>query len=133
MTTSQLKRRIRRLPARPPVTAQPEAALAKRGTPDTSTERYSSQKEHWLLWLGEYTGMGYYGRQDWNRAADFVYNHIVCPPMVLWVGEASGIDKAIVTKAKNSALRAMPTFPSQSAAIRKLIPWTLIEMTLKGG
>jgi hypothetical protein len=127
MSPSQLRRRIRKLPALPPVTAQLEAALAKRGTPDNSVERYSSQREHWLCWLGA----GYYGRENWNRTAEFVYNHINCPPMALWLGEASGVEKAAVVKAKNAALRAKPSFPSQSAAIRKVIPWTAIEANLK--
>jgi len=131
MSPSQLRRRIRKLPALPPVTAQLEAALAKRGTPDNSVERYSSQREHWLCWLGAYDGAGYYGRENWNRTAEFVYNHINCPPMALWLGEASGVEKAAVVKAKNAALRAKPSFPSQSAAIRKVIPWTAIEANLK--
>jgi hypothetical protein len=130
MTPSQLRRKTRKVPALPPVTAQLEAALAKRGTPDTSTERYSSQREHWLRWLEEYEGEGHYGRQNWNRNAEFVYNHIVCPPMVLWLGEASGIDDATVIKAKNAALRAKPVFSSQAAAIRKVIPWGDIEAKL---
>ena len=130
MTPGQLRRKIRLLPALPPVTEQLQLALAKRGTPDRSVERYLSQREHWMRWLGAYDGAGYYGRQNWNRTAEFVYNHINCPPMVLWLGEASGIEMQTLVKAKNAALRASPSFPSQSAAIRRVIPWTDIEAKL---
>ena len=131
MSPSQLRRRIHKFPALPSVTVQLEAALAKRGTPDKSTVRYSSQREHWLRWLEEYDGAGYYGRENWNHTAEFVYNHINCPPMALWLGEASGVDKETVVKAKNAALRAKSSFASQSAAIRKVIPWADIEAKLK--
>ena len=131
MSPSQLRQRIRKLPARPPITTELGIALAKRGTPDTSFARYSSQREHWLGWLREYDGPGYYGRQDSHRTAEFVYNHINCPPMALWLCETAGIDTATVVKAKNAALRAKPSFPSQSAAIRKVIPWNGIEAKLK--
>ena len=52
---------------------------------------YRTQKEHWLGWLGEYHGPGAYGRApSEERDARFVYNHIVCPEMLLWLIEASG-------------------------------------------
>jgi hypothetical protein len=50
--------------------------------------------------------------------------------MALWLGEASGVDKSTVVKAKNAALRAKPTFPSGAAAERKVIPWSCIEARL---
>jgi hypothetical protein len=58
------------------------------------------QKEHWLGWLREYDGPGAYSRQNADRSAELVYNHIVCPPMVLWLGEASGVPKSKVAEAK---------------------------------
>jgi hypothetical protein len=47
--------------------------------------------------------------------------------MVLWLGEASGIPKGKVAAAKRAALSARPHLPAKSAAIRKIIPWELIE------
>lgn len=91
---------------------------------------YSTQKEHWLGWLKEYSGPGYYGRKNWNRDAEFAYNHVVCPPMVLWLGEAFGISPILVRKAKKAALDAPPSLPAQSAAIRTVIPWSMIESRL---
>jgi len=79
-----------------------------------------------------YGGPGYYERKNWNRDAEFVYNHIVCPPMVLWLGEASGISPILVRKAKKAALSAKPTLPAQSAAIRRVISWVSIEEKIEG-
>jgi len=128
MTPQRLRLRIRELPAHPPITTAFGSALDKRGP--WSGGQYSSQKQHWLGWLSAYDGPGYYGRKNWNRSAEFAYNHIVCPPMVLWLGEAAGIPKSIVEKAKRSALRAGPHFPAQCGAIRKIISWQMIEVLL---
>ena len=93
---------------------------------------YKSQKEHWLGWLSEYDGPGFYNRQNAKRSAEFVYNHINCAPMVLWLGEAFGISKTKVSKAKSAALSAGSALSSQCAAIRKVIPWRMIEALLTG-
>jgi hypothetical protein len=92
---------------------------------------YESQKEHWIGWLGDYDGPGYYGRKNPKRSAEFVYNHINCSPMVLWLGEASGVAKKDVAKAKRAALRAKNNMGSQCSAIRKVIPWASIEAQLQ--
>ena len=131
MTPKRLRLKIRSLPARPRITTAFRIELEKVGTPDSSFERYSSQKEHWLRWLEKYDGPGYYGRQNCKRTAEFVYNHINCPSMLLWLCEASGIEKATIQKAKAAALRTEPRFPSQCKAIRQLIPWSTIEVKLK--
>jgi hypothetical protein len=110
-----------------PVTTQFSLELKKLGTWGTNRLWYKTQKEHWLGWLEGYGGPGYYGRKDWNRDGEFVYNHIVCPPMVLWLGEACGISATLVRKAKKSALGARPNLSAQAAAIRRVIPWELIE------
>lgn len=129
MTPKMLSRKIRRLRARLPISTEFERVLQKRGT-WRGKQWYRSQKEHWLGWLSEYHGPGYYGRKDSYRSSEFVYNHIVCPPMVLWLAEASGVPKSTVAKAKRAALSAKPSFPAQCAAIRKVIPWELIKLRL---
>jgi hypothetical protein len=126
MTLKQLALRIRRFPAAPPVTVQLEKALEKRGTLKP-TRWYKTQKEHWTGWLRGYEGPGYYGRKNWNRTAEYVYNHINCPPMVLWLGEASGIPVNKVRAAKRAALKADSAFPAQCSAIRNIIPWELVK------
>jgi len=130
MTPRGLSRRIRNCPAQPPVTTSFERALMARRQWNAKGVWYKSQKEHWLGWLSEYDGPGFYNRQNAKRSAQFVYNHINCAPMVLWLGEASGISKTKVFKAKRAALSAGSALSSQCAAIRKVIPWRMIEAIL---
>jgi hypothetical protein len=132
MTRRTLASKIAKLPATLPITTAFERELRKLRTWGTTSVWYSTQKEHWLGWLKGYGGPGYYERKNWNRDAEFVYNHIVCPPMVLWLGEASGISPILVRKAKKAALSAKPTLPAQSAAIRRVISWVLIEEKIEG-
>jgi hypothetical protein len=104
MTTRTLASKIAKLPATLPITTAFERELRKLRTWGTTSVWYSTQKEHWLGWLKGYGGPGYYERKNWNRDAEFVYNHIVCPPMVLWLGEASGISPILVRKARKQHL-----------------------------
>lgn len=130
MTPAHLRKCIRHLPAQPRMTREFGAALEKRGTPDSSFERYNSQREHWVRWLGEYDGPGYYGRRTWRRTAEFVYNHINCPSMLIWLGEAAGVNKELVREAMRAALKAKPAFATQCGVIRRIIPWNAIETKL---
>lgn len=92
---------------------------------------YSSQKEHWLGWLFHYEGPGFYGRQSWDRTAEFVYNHINCAPMLLWMAEASGVNMRLVRKASRSIVPGT-SGPTQCAAIRRVVLWELVEAALRG-
>jgi hypothetical protein len=130
MTPRTLSSKISQLTSKAPITAQFERNLRKLHIWGEAPVWYSTQKEHWLGWLKGYKGPGFYERKNWNRDAEFVYNHIVCPPMVLWLGEASGISSGLVLKAKQAALHAKPNLSAQAAAIRKVIPWGKIEDAL---
>jgi hypothetical protein len=130
ITPQQLATKIRKLNETLPITAEFERTLARRGLWNNDDVWYTSQKRHWIGWLREYGGPGYYGRKNSQRSAQFVYNHIVCPPMVLWLAEASGVPKARIAKAKQAALSSGPQLQCQSAAIRKMIPWEMIEIFL---
>ena len=90
---------------------------------------YATQYEHWLRWLKEQNGPGYYVRKDWDRSAAFVYNHIVNPQMLIYLAEASGLPRVLVRRAADLALRAK-TMPGMSAQVRKEIPWSKIEGAL---
>lgn len=69
-----LIRAIRRLPSDKPK--------------DDPRKWYKTQKQHWLGWLGEYHGPGYYGRKPQTpRNARHAYNHIMCPEMLLYLIE----------------------------------------------
>jgi hypothetical protein len=125
MTPQRLRRKIAQLQESQSVTARFEAAIVGR----KSRKRdpwYGSQKEHWLGWLKEYDGPGYYGRQSWGVSAEAVYNRVVNPSMVLWLGEAAGVSQRIVEAAAEAALAGKPSMAAQSGAIRRLIPWSMI-------
>jgi hypothetical protein len=126
MTPRDLRKRIRKFPAKPSATTRLERDLTANGIKQPNVW-YKSQKEHWLGWLGEYDGPGFYNRKKWDRTAEFSYNHINCSPMVLWLGEAAGVTKKTIEEARRAALRAKKKMGSQCAAIRKIIPWSLIE------
>jgi len=51
---------------------------------------------------------------------------------VLWLAEAVGVSKRRVTEAKNAALSAASTLAAQCAAIRRIVPWEIIEQRLTG-
>jgi hypothetical protein len=110
MTPQQLSAKIRKLRPRVPMTTQFERTLVRRSLWRNDVW-YKSQKQHWIGWLREYSSPGYYGRKNSKRSAEFVYNHIVCPPMVLWLGEASGVPKVSVAKAKEAALSSRSLQP----------------------
>ena len=131
MSPHTLARKIRNLPERPRLTTDFECILQVRGTWRRTGAWYGSQREHWIGWLRGYDGPGAYRRKKWNRSAEFAYNHLLCPPMVLWIGEACGIPKKTVERAMNAGLAAAPSLPAICAAIRKQIPWESIESRLK--
>jgi hypothetical protein len=130
MTPHHLAAKVRKLRDRVPITAAFERVLMRRGVWSNSDVWYKSQKDH--CWLSEYSGPGYYEQRNPHRSAEFVYNHVVCPPMIPRLGEASGIPEAKVAAANRAALLARPQLPAKCAAIRKIIPWEMIEARLDG-
>ena len=92
---------------------------------------YRSQKEHWLGWLREYHTSGAYGRQTKiRRDAEYAYNHIVEWRMLVYLAWALGVENRLVSSARRSAERA-GSMQSGAAAVRKLIPWSLVEPRLR--
>lgn len=121
MTPQQLIKKIKALSVQAPYTEALEKSLIKKPT------WYANQKAHWLGWLGEYDSPGAYGRTRFDRDAEFAYNHCGCPPMALWLGEASGVDERLVARAANLVRQSSGTFSAKCAAIRRLIAWDMIE------
>jgi hypothetical protein len=74
----EMLRAVRRLPATMPESDR----LYKSG--------YKTHKDHWLGWLSEYDGPGYYGRESWDVNAKTVYQRLNCGPMIVWLNEAAG-------------------------------------------
>ena len=91
---------------------------------------YETQQEHLLGWLYDYSGPGYYNRSNWDRTAEFVYNHFNCAPGLVWLAEAAGAPRALLLKAKRAVLRAGPHSSARSAAARRVLPWELVERLL---
>ncbi len=89
---------------------------------------YRSQKEHWLRWLKEYDTPGVYGRKpNSGRSCQFIYNQLQCPPMVFWLGEALEVPNTALRAAYVAATEARPHYGPQTAAIRREIPWQMLE------
>jgi hypothetical protein len=124
-----LRQKIAGLVANQPLTAAFELELAER----TTARRvwYRSQKEHWLGWLGEYEGHGAYDRKNWHRSAQFIYNHIGCPAMLVWLAEGCGLPRMQVSTAIAAALRTRWNFAAQCAVLRIAIPWQDVERHLR--
>lgn len=125
MSPKVLRRLIAHLPEHPPCTTKLERRLL------TRRPWYTSQREHWLGWLAGYDGPGAYGRKVFKHDAAFAYNHCACPPMVLWLGEAVGVDTAMVRRAARVALQAEAPFTTRCGIIRQTIPWSKIEPLLR--
>jgi hypothetical protein len=93
---------------------------------------YVTQKQHWVGWLFDYNGPGYYGRKTIaGRDAKFVYNHIVQPEMLVYLADAAGVSRAKVTAARKF-LGSSGSLMQQSAGIRKIVPWELVAIALWG-
>lgn len=115
VTIRQLMAAIRRLPPDKPVVAD---------------VWYLTQKEHWLGWLSEYNTGGAYGRKPrMNRDAEFAYNHIVEPKMLLWIISAAKVPPKLV-RAAQRAIKEAKSMQRKSAMVRKLVPWSILARTL---
>jgi hypothetical protein len=94
---------------------------------------YRTQKDHWLGWLGATPGTGTYERTTPpHRGAQYVYNHIVEPKMLLWLIAAAGVEPALVEAAYQASLQP-PTLSARSKAIRQIVPWSEVAKVLWRG
>jgi hypothetical protein len=131
----QLRRVIAKLSPSSPVTDRFSAQwlrLDERegGQRERSDVWYETQHEHWLGWLDAYDGPGGYNRQQWKRSAEFVYNHIVNPQMLIYLAEAAKVDRPLINTAVKAALAKPISMSAMSGAIRRIIPWALVEAQL---
>lgn len=91
---------------------------------------YESQKEHWIGWLFHYNSPGTYGRKvTAGRDAAFVYNHVVCPGLLIYLAHASGVSRSLVTAARR-AMASGGSEMSRAGKIRRIIPWSTIQSAL---
>lgn len=133
-TPQQLRRAIASLSRASPMTdrftRQWRRGQKESGQRERARVWYETQQEHWLGWLGAYVGPGAYRRKKWDRSAEFVYNHVVNPLMLVYLAEAASIDRALIAKATKEALANQSTMSSMSSAIRRIIPWSIVEEAL---
>jgi len=111
---------ISRLPSDDPV---------PQGTPGYNT--YTTQKDHWLGWLNPGAGTGTYPRAGGtDRDARDVYNRIAEPKLLLWVAEAAEVSSSQIAAARSEA-ESKAKLNSKAAAIRKHVPWQMLEDALR--
>jgi hypothetical protein len=108
----EMLRAVRRLPA-----TMPESdALYKSG--------YETHKDHWVGWLSEYDGPGFYGRNDWNVDARGVYQRLNCGPMIVWLNEAAGERPALIRATiREMTLRGSGRAQTEAKIARAHHPW----------
>ena len=99
------------------------------GTPGYN--RYTTQKAHWLGWLNPNNYTGSFERRGAEyRDAEFVYNHIIEVKMLLYLIGESGLDGEIQAAARQAAEEGK-TLAGKSAAVRRVVPWAMMEEALK--
>ncbi len=130
MSIRQLQMIIRDLKDQTPITSSFDEKLFHQGQAHRN-KWWNSHKEHWIDWLKQYNGPGYKNRKNKSiRSANIVYNRLACPPMLLWLIEASGINKSKIKDAVKAALASKKIFTAQSASIRAVVSWEEIERNL---
>jgi len=77
------------------LTALYTSLSTQKGYNRSSNVWYSDQGEHRDGWLKDYSGSSFYGRKNHKRTSEYVYNHINCPEMLMWLAESVGIEKRI--------------------------------------
>lgn len=91
---------------------------------------YPTQKEHWLGWLNPNSGTGTYPRASRpDRDAQYVYNHIMEPKMLLWLVSAARVSPELIQGAV-LASESCSSLASKAAAVRKCIPWPVVSTAL---
>ena len=58
-----------------------------------------------------------------RRDARFVYNHIQCAPMLLWLAEAVIVPSDDLDRAFKEVVAAPKRNASQCAVLRRILPW----------
>lgn len=91
---------------------------------------YNDHKHHWIGWLGEIGGAGWYGRTQPVTDAAMVYNRLQCVGMVIWLAESAGVPANTVRHAALRAAQSPGNVARQTAAARQLLPWAMVAKAL---
>lgn len=91
---------------------------------------YESQKERWVGWLFNYNSPGAYGRKTIaGRDAKFVYNHVVCPELLVYLADACGVSRTLVRETKRIVFSGGSQM-ARSGAIRRVVAWETVQSAL---
>jgi HNH endonuclease len=85
-----------------------------------------SYKRGWLHWLSNYEDPS---RAMPDRSAEFIYNALHVPEWIVWLAAASGVDPQVVQAAVN-VIDRQQLRQTQAAAVRRVLPWSLIAKQL---
>jgi hypothetical protein len=107
----ELLRAVRRLPPRMPS--------------DLPIDSYDTHQDHWIGWLREYNGPGYYGRSDTTITdARTVYQRFQCGPSILWLLAAGGESPLLIrSTTKEMQLRGNGRAQTEAKIVRDRHPW----------
>lgn len=110
---------LRRLQPHTPIADQWEVLRPPR------SKWWRSEREHMAAWFSQAEGPGAYGRRKAQTAAQ-TYNRLLCPPALLWIAEALGVERETVRAAANAAW-TKKHIAAQCGEIRRHIPWQEIH------
>ncbi len=86
-----------------------------------------SYKVVWIDWLSDYRNANHANQ---NRNAEVIYNALNHPAMIVWLAAASGTNPDIIRKAVGAIDRQQSRM-TQAAAVRRILPWSLIVKQLE--
>jgi hypothetical protein len=110
-TIPELLRAVRRLPA-----TTPESDRLSKGV-------YATHKDHWIGWLEEYDGPGYYSRSNWDVDARTVYQRLNNGNMIVWINEAAGESPTRIRLTIAKMLQGGPRKQMMAMIARSFLPW----------
>ncbi len=115
LSRNDFLKKVRQLPEKPPIT--------------TALFPESDAKKVWVHWLSNYVQSGHGDLRN-QRDARRIYNNWWNAPPIIWLAEASGVDRRRVEKAAKIALQGKNT-KRKAEAIRQLLPWELVARRLQ--
>jgi len=133
LVIEELLRYIAGYPETPPRTIALEQEI-KIGT-GFHGKWYSSQKEHWLGYVGYKRAQWAAQGKNYNlEKAKSHWSRTHCFPMLFWLAECAGVDSDILERAEVVARRVTAEIcsdhPSHGKAAREVLPWSLVEQAI---
>lgn len=120
VTPVQLLARVKTLPEFLPISGQ-----------IPWSRHHTSHRDHWLKWLEDYSdGVSYYGRKNHDRDAAYIYSHLQCASMLVYLGEAGGVPTNVVHHAFLKATTTPGNRSAVSAVTRRIMPWPMVAKAL---